>query len=63
MNKDFNKESNQEESFEMIELAIEDMDALAQVFGMIDALCDEINSELSLEEIPSAGESQDIVWN
>ena len=45
--------SNETEAFEMIELAIEDMEVLTRAFELIDSLCHEANTGEEEEEIES----------
>ncbi|MGI6523940.1 MAG: hypothetical protein ACOX2O_01395 [Bdellovibrionota bacterium] len=47
-----------EETFEMIELAIEDMEILARAFNMIDNMCQDLAQDPETQKIPA-----DVIWN
>ena len=51
-------EEQEQDSYTMIELAAEDIEALAKAFGMLDDLYQSENEEEGIFEVP-----EDVVWN
>ena len=51
-------EEQEQDSYTMIELAAEDIEALAKAFGMLDDLYQSENEEEGIFEVP-----EDVIWN
>jgi len=54
--------ATQADAFEMIELACDDLDALARAFNLIDEVCQE-HSDSSGAQLSSEENTTKIVWN